>query len=123
MLITEPKQVHDLIAVRLFTFDDGPLTRRLSPHALAWAQNRKIDITVKDSDLLFILPEEMAGYLDWSKVEFKAQSLVDIFNDCLEYVHYFGWMSVRRKFRSFTRDENGWIYTHSPSHYYWLVVR
>lgn len=124
--ITEPKQVNDLIMVRLFTYDYTGISRIFSPAIMDWAKNRGINFAiVKDKKLCGILPDEMSAYMDWAKVD--VANSFDLFHDVmvavLEQIEHHGWNSTYRKMRKFSSWELEWIRDNIPECYEWMRPR
>lgn len=124
VIIHTPIQTHDAIMTRLFTYDHDNLTRVLSPIAYEWAKKRGIQFAIQeDRRLMFLLPDEMAPYLDWTNLVLGNTQQMDVFMNSLEMIRWAGWATARKKMRRFSMAEWHWILKNLPEQHAWMQSR
>lgn len=124
MRVHTPIQVHDAIMTRLFTYDHDNLTRILSPIAYEWAKKRGIQFAIQeDRRLMFLLPDEMAPYMDWTNLIIANTVAHDVFVNSLEMIQWAGWTTARRKMRQFSMAEWKWIRERFPDQHSWMRTK
>lgn len=120
-VIKSPKDVHDVIAVRFFTFRASNTVRKLDQKALSWAQKRKLYWSFTDTgSIICILPDEYHDYLKLTNVVFESALIRDVFQNSLEIIRDAGWTSVKRKIK-LTQDELHWMYDNAPEQWEWII--
>lgn len=124
VVIDTPVQVHDAIMTRLFTYDHDNLTRILSPIAYEWAKKRGIQFAIQENrQMMFLLPDEMSLYMDWTSLAVMNSVPRDIFINSLEMIRWAGWATARKKMRRFSMAEWHWILKNLPEQHTWMQSR
>lgn len=121
MNIEKPEQIHDMIAVRLFTFHDNGVTRQIHPVAMKWAKRRGIDVNAYGFRRDILLPENMQVYLHWDSL-IIASDMLDILHEALDLVRDYGWTSVKSKITKFSTEEMHWLMKYAPVQFSWMTT-